>query len=149
MKRRLTTKQAILTLIAIIAIAVSQHLERDTARDPSSAQVPADGQQKTDPANWSPGQWVTLAASVKRTLADDNDGSRHQRFIISVPGGRTLLVAHNIDLAERIPLKVGDRLSLHGRYETNNRGGVIHWTHHDPDGSSPGGWIEFDGKRYR
>ncbi len=92
---------------------------------------------------------MTISGTVKRTLADDNEGSRHQRFILTLPGGKTLLVAHNIDLADRVPLNNGDQLSLHGRYETNDRGGVIHWTHHDPDGSTSGGWIEFNGKRYR
>ena len=36
---------------------------------------------------------------VERVLQDDNDGSRHQRFILRLASGQTLLVAHNIDLA--------------------------------------------------
>jgi hypothetical protein len=38
---------------------------------------------------------------------------------------------------------------LHGRYEWNERGGVIHWTHHDPEGSMPGGWIRCQGAVYQ
>lgn len=40
---------------------------------------------------------------VTRLLADDNSGSRHQKFIIKLSSGQTLLIAHNIDLAPGIP----------------------------------------------
>jgi hypothetical protein len=101
------------------------------------------------------GFMVTVDAQVTRLLRDDLDGSRHQRFLIDLPlasdsdseARRTLLVAHNIDLAERVDLEVGDRLRVRGQYEWNDRGGVLHWTHHDPDGSHPGGWIEIGGHR--
>ena len=82
-------------------------------------------------------------------LKDDLDGSRHQKFIIRVTDDITLLVAHNIDLAERVALRKGDTVSVSGIYEWNNRGGVIHWTHHDPRGKKPGGWIRANGKNYR
>ena len=95
------------------------------------------------------GVWMTVDAKVIRTLSDDNDGSRHQRFIIEPASGPTVLVAHNIDLAPRVPLRTGDRIELKGRYEWNAKGGVLHWTHHDPDRREPGGWIEHDGKRYQ
>jgi hypothetical protein len=86
---------------------------------------------------------------VTRLLADDNDGSRHQRFILRLGSGHTLLVSHNIDLAERLPVEVGDQVRFRGQYEWNDRGGVLHWTHHDPQGRREGGWLELDGQRYR
>ncbi|MEZ5478885.1 MAG: DUF3465 domain-containing protein [Thiolinea sp.] len=58
------------------------------------------------------------------------------------------MVAHNIDLAPRVPVEPGGRVNLRGEYAWNNRGGVIHWTHHDPKGRRDGGWIEWQGKRY-
>ena len=91
---------------------------------------------------------VELEARVLRTLADDNEGSRHQRFILELSNGHTVLVAHNIDLAERVPLSQGDRIEIKGEYEWSNQGGVIHWTHHDPKQWREGGWIKHDGVMY-
>ena len=92
--------------------------------------------------------WVESTGIVVRELADDDHGSRHQRFLLEIETGRTLLFAHNIDLAPRVPVDRGDRIDFRGEYEWNDKGGVIHWTHHDPDGRLAGGWIEHDGRRY-
>lgn len=98
-------------------------------------------------ASRASGFMITLEARVVKRLRDDLDGSRHQRFLIELDSGRTLLVAHNIDLARRAPLAEGDRVRVRGQYEWNDRGGVLHWTHHDPAGRHPGGWVEVDGVR--
>ena len=88
--------------------------------------------------------------TVDRVLADDNSGSRHQRFILRLNSGQTLLVAHNIDLAKRIPmLKVGDRVDFCGVYEWNEQGGVIHWTHLDPARKHATGWLRHNGRVYK
>lgn len=94
------------------------------------------------------GVMVSGSGVVTRVLADDNEGSRHQRFILSVASGMTVLVSHNIDLAPRVPLSVGDSVEFRGQYEWNSQGGVIHWTHHDPAGRHAEGWIDYDGTRY-
>jgi hypothetical protein len=94
------------------------------------------------------GVWLETRGRVSRVLRDDNEGARHQKFILELDGGHSVLVAHNIDLARRIPAREGLSLTVHGRYEWNDRGGVIHWTHHDPDGREPGGWIEVEDVRY-
>lgn len=90
-----------------------------------------------------------ISAKVYRLLPDDNDGSRHQRFIIQLRAGQTLLVAHNIDLAPRVPVAVGDNIELLGEYEWNEQGGVMHWTHHDPGKRRPDGWISHNNKKYQ
>jgi hypothetical protein len=91
---------------------------------------------------------VTLTGPVDRILPDDNDGSRHQRFIVRTPSGRTVLIAHNIDLAQRVPLEIGDTVTVRGEYEWSDRGGTMHWTHHDPKRWREGGWIEHRGVHY-
>ena len=86
---------------------------------------------------------------VAALLSDDNQGSRHQRFILRLESGQTVLVAHNIDLAARIvSLGKGDSVAFHGVYEWNDKGGVIHWTHHDPAGRHIPGWLKHEGQTY-
>ena len=64
--------------------------------------------------------------------------------------GQTLLIAHNIDIAPRInSLQKGDLILFYGEYEWNPQGGVIHWTHQDPNGNHVGGWIEHEKTRYQ
>lgn len=93
---------------------------------------------------------VTGEGTVVRILPDDLEGSRHQKFIIKLSSGQTLLIAHNIDLAPRINgLRAGDMVEFYGEYEWNSKGGVIHWTHHDPDGVHVGGWLKYDGRTYQ
>src|SRR5690349_8775207 len=66
------------------------------------------------------GRMVRVSGRVQRILADDRDGSPHQRFVIATKDGQTLLVAHNLDLAARLEgLSVGDAVEVHGEYEWN------------------------------
>jgi hypothetical protein len=87
---------------------------------------------------------------VIRLLADDNEGSRHQRFLVAIENRQTLLLAHNIDLAPRIDaLKVGDEVGFRGAYVYNAKGGVVHWTHLDPRNRHEPGWIKHNGVTYQ
>ena len=96
------------------------------------------------------GARVETSGVVERVLPDDNSGSRHQRFIVRLASGQTLLIAHNIDIAPRVAgLARGDTVSFSGIYEPDNKGGVVHWTHHDPSGRHAAGWIEHKGHRYQ
>jgi hypothetical protein len=87
--------------------------------------------------------------TVVRVLSDDQEGNPHQRFILRLASGQTLLVAHNIDLAPRIEdLQPGDRVAFRGVYEWNPEGGTVHWTHRDPDGQHAPGWLRHAGRQY-
>ena len=92
---------------------------------------------------------VETGGTIVKLLPDDRTGDRHQRFLIRLASGHTVLVAHNIDLAPKIPLRREGEIRIRGQFEWNEKGGVLHWTHHDPGGRRPGGWIDWDGKRYK
>lgn len=93
---------------------------------------------------------VQGSGHVSRVLPDDNEGSRHQRFLVRLASGQTLLIAHNIDLASRVDsLQAGDAVEFYGEYEWNAKGGVIHWTHRDPGGRHVDGWIKHNGRTYQ
>lgn len=87
---------------------------------------------------------------VVKVLPDDNTGSRHQKFILKLSSGQTVLVTHNIDLAPRVSsISPGDTVAFNGEYEWNEKGGVVHWTHHDPNGKHEAGWLKAAGRTYQ
>lgn len=93
---------------------------------------------------------VRSIGTVIKILADDNKGSRHQKFIVKLASGQTVLIAHNIDLARRInSINVGDSIEFYGEYEWNAKGGIVHWTHHDPAGRHKDGWLKHNGVLYK
>ncbi|OIR02498.1 hypothetical protein GALL_154490 [mine drainage metagenome] len=86
---------------------------------------------------------------VVKLLADDKNGSQHQKFLVKINARQTLLFAHNIDLAARVPLQVGDEVTFSGEYVYNPKGGVVHWTHRDPRGHHVAGWLAVHGNKYQ
>ena len=93
---------------------------------------------------------VQAAGRVIAVLSDDNEGSRHQKFLLELKNGQTVLVAHNIDLAPRIEqIQKGDTVEFYGEYEYSDKGGVIHWTHHDPSRKHLDGWLKHQGRTYQ
>lgn len=121
-------------------------------RDDASVERTNDGDQVLASAfeNRQSNVQVQGSGEVTKVLSDDNEGSRHQRFIVQLASRQTVLVSHNIDLANRIDsLRTGDRVEFYGEYEWNAQGGVIHWTHRDPRGSHVAGWIKHKGRTYQ
>jgi len=96
------------------------------------------------------GVQVQGSGIIVKVLKDDNYGSRHQRFILELNSGQTVVVAHNIDLAPRISSpQEGDVVFFNGEFEWNSKGGVVHWTHRDPKGRHVAGWLKHNGQTYQ
>ncbi|HEY9718058.1 MAG TPA: DUF3465 domain-containing protein [Trichormus sp.] len=91
---------------------------------------------------------VTVKAPVKELLPDDTEGVPHQRFLIELSNGTTLLIAHDTAIAPHVPLEPGDTPIIRGEFIWNQRGGVIHFTHHPARPGHEGGFIYVNGKRY-
>ena len=153
-------KTLIALLVIILAVGYQFFNPEKKSNQPDSANHPSQSPQiesqkalldkiRNAREDTSSRFWLTIDAKVIKTLKDDRRGSQHQRFLISPASDITLLVAHNIDLADYVPLSVGDRVKIKGRYEWNNRGGVVHWTHHDTKGRKEGGWIYYNGRYYK
>ena len=88
--------------------------------------------------------------TVERILADDLAGGKHQRFIVRLASGQTILISHNIDIAPRVEgLQEGERVSFYGEYIWNSQGGIVHWTHHDPQGRHVAGWLKYKEQTYQ
>jgi hypothetical protein len=93
---------------------------------------------------------VTADATVIRLLPDRTSASgTHEQFIIKLSSGDlTIEVEHNISIAKRAPVKAGDHVVVHGVYVWNTQGGLIHFTHHDPQGTHEGGYVQDGGTTY-
>lgn len=94
---------------------------------------------------------VLGCGEIIKVLKDDNDGSRHQKFLVKIDNYPqiTVLIAHNIDLAPRIePIQANTPIRFYGEYIYNEKGGVIHWTHKDPAARHQDGWLEYRGQKY-
>lgn len=150
-----------LVIVSIIVVLVAAYLGLDlkqkqtissNSQVQSQSTVVDDDQAKIMQAFQQQRSNIQVQAQgvVKAILADDNDGSRHQKMILKLENGLTVLIAHNIDLAPKIEgLKKGDRVEFLGEYEYSQKGGVIHWTHHDPHGKHIDGWLKYQGKMYQ
>jgi Protein of unknown function (DUF3465) len=164
MRRRNALKQ-IVTLAIVLAVAVASYLGRETAprttAPPTERSSPreVDVERTRSPLDDSSLRnaiaqrqrdvLVQGRGEVIKLLPDDHEGSRHQRILLRLPMGGTLLVAHNIDLAPRVAgLERGDTIEFQGEYVWNDKGGVLHWTHHDPARRHPGGWLRHEGRSY-
>ncbi|MEK7322348.1 MAG: DUF3465 domain-containing protein [Pseudomonadota bacterium] len=152
MNRKITTILSALLLAAVSFYFASSNGDTAQSTQPATSLVAIGGDAAIAAAfrERRSDIEVETRGTVIKLLPDDTRGSRHQRFILRLGSGQTVLVSHNIDLAPRIDaLKTGDELSLRGEYEWNERGGVVHWTHHDPQGRRTGGWIRHRDRIYQ
>jgi hypothetical protein len=90
---------------------------------------------------------VTVQGTVTKLLADSNGPEGpHEDFDITV-SGHTVEIDHNLTLAPRVPVQVGDVVVIHGQLDFDPGEILIHYTHHATD-SHPGGWIKLAGHKY-
>lgn len=148
MKRKAVPNRAILLIIiALLFLVVDYYRDKltlDQAVNIDNSSIEQAYEQKKQSFQ------VTGSGTVIKILPDDLKGSKHQKFILRVTEDLTILIAHNIDLAPRINnLEKGDRVNFSGEYEYNSRGGVVHWTHHDPKKKHPEGWLKHEGNIYK
>jgi len=154
------TQKNNLVIVAIIVVLITAYFGIDLKQNAlnnsdlqdSAQQLSIDDQQKIMQAYQQQRSNIQAQSrgEVKAILADDNEGSRHQKMILKLENGLTVLIAHNIDLAPRIEgLKKGDIVEFYGEYEYSEKGGVIHWTHHDPRGKHIDGWLKYKRKVYQ
>jgi len=87
---------------------------------------------------------------ISKILPDDTNGIRHQKMIVVLNSGQSILLTHNIDLAGKVnPIRLGDSIAFNGEYVWNEKGGLVHWTHHDPKGHHVAGWLKYNEKIYQ
>lgn len=97
---------------------------------------------------------VQATGSIARILGErSGESGPHQGFLLHLTGpgghGLTVRIESNLALIRAFPaLRDGEAAVVRGEYEFDRRGGVIHWTHHDPRGRHPAGFVEVGGRRY-
>lgn len=96
--------------------------------------------------------FVTVKVTVKALKPDDNSGLPHQNFVVttvSPTAGLVWQVNNNTHHGSKVPLKVGDSLTIRGvTYGKPTRPSGIHWTH-KADKAGDAGYIQTaDGTKY-
>lgn len=142
----------LLLLVLALAGAYSQyHSSLFTPRVPDQASsAPTASELEKAIAQHQRDVRVVGTGIVKRELPEDRAGNPHQRVLIELASGGTVLIVHNIALAPRIAnLAPGTQIEFSGEYIWNERGGLVHWTHHDPHGNHRGGYVKVAGVTYQ
>lgn len=75
--------------------------------------------------------------------------AEHEAFYVRSEAG-PVEVVDNVKIAPRVPVRSGDRVEIAGlmEHDADKRLPVVHWTHHDPSGRRPGGFIRYGGRIY-
>jgi hypothetical protein len=75
--------------------------------------------------------------------------AEHEAFNVRTAAG-TVEIVDNVDIAPPVPVRDGDSVEVCGEmvHDADREYPVVHWTHHDPDGTHAGGFIRLNGKIY-
>jgi hypothetical protein len=142
-------------LALVLGYFAITHFRKNSPITPQNPHSLENAATSTPTEHFTDNSEVEGKGTVVKILSDDlksggDKGSRHQRFILRLDSEQTVLIAHNIDLAPRIEiLNEDDTIVFKGVYVSNDKGGVIHWTHRDPLGQHEDGWLKRNGKVYQ
>ncbi|MFT5139400.1 MAG: hypothetical protein ACI9H8_001592 [Lysobacterales bacterium] len=92
--------------------------------------------------------FVEVEGRVVRLRPDLDYYTRFQHFLIELENGHRLMVKHDLDISQIVPVVANSMIRLKGEYDWSETGGVIHWTHRDITNTREGGWIDSNGIRY-
>lgn len=92
---------------------------------------------------------LTVTAPIKKMLREEDYREPHQRFLLILSNGTTVLVANDLQYGTYAPVQAGNVVRIHGEYIWNERGGVLHWTHKSDEPRHESGYIDFNGMRYQ
>ena len=141
MKLKRTLQRFNLVLLVGCALSVSAEAAPPSAIDRKLARAFKQGHTEF---------FIRVRASVIASLPADYEGIRHQKFLVELGTGQTLLIAHNIDLSSPVRrLRIGETILIYGEYIWSAEGGLLHRTHDDPDNVLPHGWIRYRGRKYQ
>lgn len=85
---------------------------------------------------------------VDKLLPDDVSGRPHQKIMIRLSNGRKVQIVSNLEFCEKIPVQVGERITVGGQFVWTRNGGLVHWVHSDPKGQRKDGYVIYNNKSY-
>lgn len=144
MSRNVLVLAAVVVIAGIIYLRLSHHV---VSSQQAEREAPADCSQAALPFHQRRSQvWIVVTGRVARLLPDSFGQYEHQRFVVGCSSGQTILIENDVNVGQRVPVRVGDVVTVRGQYIWNDLGGLIHFTH----GGAPGepGWILYRGKVY-
>ena len=73
----------------------------------------------------------------------------HEQFDVRGDDGSGFRVVDNVSIAPRVPAHPGDRVTVQGELvRARSPLPIVHWTHHDPGGRHPDGFVSLNGRVY-
>jgi hypothetical protein len=86
--------------------------------------------------------------SAPRFFYSSHTHRMHEAFDAQTQAGSVKIV-DNVGIAPRVPVQPGDRIEVRGEmvHDPGSKP-IVHWTHHDPEGSHIGGFIRLRGQVY-
>ena len=95
-------------------------------------------------------QYSGTVLTPPRFFFGSHSRMEHEQFDVQRDGGGgTFRVIDNVTIGPRVPAHPGDHVTVNGELvHDRGRPPIVHFTHHDPWGSHPGGSIELGGRVY-